>query len=102
MSVFSGITDLIGKGMDKIWPDKSKCREQQAELNKLEIQGAPQSRARLWRCYLFIGVLIILGYVVIIQPIIMLYWPNAKIPIVAEETVKFLWQVLLIGLGGAF
>ena len=40
----SWLTDLIGKGVDKIWPDKSKAREQQTALNAEELKGAPQSR----------------------------------------------------------
>ena len=39
----SWLTDLIGKGVDKIWPDKSEARAQQVALNQEELKGAPQS-----------------------------------------------------------
>ena len=102
MSWLSGLTDLIGKGMDKIWPDKEKCREQQTELNKLEIQGAPQSRVRLWRSYLMIVCMAVLGYVVIVQPVLVFYFPGIKLPTVAEPVVEAMVKLLFIGVGGAF
>ena len=96
------IGDLLSKGLDKAFPDKSKSREQQTEMNKLEIQGAPQSKVRLWRSYLMITICLCLLYVVIVQPIILLYWPNAKIPTIASDSVEVMWKILIISIGGAF
>lgn len=99
MSVLSGITDLIGKGMDKIWPDKSKCREQQTALNTEELKGAPPSRLRLWRSFLGWTLALLFVWETIARPIIVTYWPNATLPpSVLEEVIK----LLLFMLGGAF
>ena len=99
MSVFSGITDLIGKGMDKIWPDKSKAREQQTALNAEELKGAPPSRLRLWRSFLGWTLALLFVWETIARPIIVTYWPNATLPpSVLEEVIK----LLLFMLGGAF
>lgn len=99
MSVFSGITDLIGKGMDKIWPDKSKAREQQTALNTEELKGAPPSRLRLWRSFLGWTLALLFVWETIARPIIVTYWPNATLPpSVLEEVIK----LLLFMLGGAF
>lgn len=99
MSWLSGLTGLIGKGMDKIWPDKSKAREQQVELNKAELQGAPASKLRLWRSFLGWVLAILFVWEVAVRPVIVTYWPGAKLPPSAlEEVVK----LLLFMVGGAF
>lgn len=99
MSVFGSIADLIGKGMDKLWPDKSKAREQQSALNQEELRGAPSSRLRLWRSFLGWALAISFVWEVVIRPTLLTYWPTIKLPPSAlEETVK----LLLFMLGGAF
>lgn len=95
----SWLTDLIGKGVDKIWPDKSKAREQQTALNAEELKGAPTSRLRLWRSFLGWTLAILFVWETIARPIIVTYWPKATLPPSAlEEVVK----LLLFMLGGAF
>ena len=99
MSVLSGITDLIGKGMDKIWPDKSKAREQQTALNTEELKGAPPSRLRLWRSFLGWSLALCFVWEVMIRPVLVTYWPNLTLPpSMLEEVCK----LLLFMLGGAF
>ena len=95
----SWLTDLIGKGVDKIWPDKSKAREQQTALNAEELKGAPTSRLRLWRSFLGWTLALLFVWETIARPIIVTYWPNATLPpSVLEEVIK----LLLFMLGGAF
>lgn len=95
----SWLTDLIGKGVDKIWPDKSKAREQQTALNAEELKGAPTSRLRLWRPALGWALLICFVWEVMIRPVLVTYWPNLTLPpSMLEEVCK----LLLFMLGGAF
>jgi hypothetical protein len=95
----SWLTDLIGKGVDKIWPDKSKAREQQTALNAEELKGAPPSRLRLWRSFLGWTLALLFVWETIARPIIVTYWPDATLPpSVLEEVIK----LLLFMLGGAF
>ena len=95
----SWLTDLIGKGVDKIWPDKSKAREQQTELNAEELKGAPSSRLRLWRSFLGWSLALCFVWEVMIRPVLVTYWPNLTLPpSMLEEVCK----LLLFMLGGAF
>lgn len=99
MSVFSSIADLIGKGMDKIWPDKEKCREQQTALNQEELKGAPASKLRLWRSFLGWTLALLFVWEAVARPVIVTYWPDVTLPpSVLGEVVK----LLLFMLGGAF
>lgn len=99
MSWFSSISGLLSKGMDKIWPDKSKAREQQTTLNAEELKGAPPSRLRLWRSFLGWVLALLFVWEAAVRPIIVTYWPNATLPpSVLEEVIK----LLLFMLGGAF
>ena len=95
----SWLTDLIGKGMDKIWPDKSKAREQQTALNTEELKGAPTSKLRLWRSFLGWALALCFVWEVMIRPVLVTYWPNLTLPpSMLEEVCK----LLLFMLGGAF
>lgn len=95
----SWLTDLIGKGVDKIWPDKSKAREQQTALNAEELKGAPQSKLRLWRSALGWALLVCFVWEVMIRPVLVTYWPTLTLPpSMLEEVCK----LLLFMLGGAF
>ena len=99
MSWLSSITGLLGKGLDKIWPDKEKCREQQAALNQAELAGAPPSRLRLWRSFLGWILALLFVWEAVARPGIVTYWPDVTLPpSVLGEVVK----LLLFMLGGAF
>lgn len=95
----SWLTDLIGKGVDKIWPDKSKAREQQTALNAEELKGAPTSKLRLWRSFLGWSLALCFVWEVAVRPVIVTYWPSLTLPpSMLEEVCK----LLLFMLGGAF
>ena len=95
----SWLTDLIGKGVDKIWPDKSKAREQQTALNAEELKGAPTSKLRLWRSFLGWALALCFVWEVAVRPVIVTYWPSLTLPpSMLEEVCK----LLLFMLGGAF
>lgn len=95
----SWLTDLIGKGVDKIWPDKSKAREQQTALNQEELKGAPTSRLRLWRSFLGWALALCFVWEVMVRPVVTTYWPSVTLPpSMLEEVCK----LLLFMLGGAF
>lgn len=92
-------SDLIGKGMDKIWPDKSEARRQQSEINQEELKGAPSSRLRLWRSFLGWVLALLFVWEAVGRPIIVTYWPDVTLPpSVLGEVVR----LLLFMLGGAF
>lgn len=95
----SWLTDLIGKGVDKIWPDKSEARAQQVALNQEELKGAPQSKLRLWRSFLGWALSLLLVWEVAIRPVIATYWPDVTLPPSCLETVA---KLLLFMIGGAF
>lgn len=92
-------SDLIGKGMDKIWPDKSEARRQQSEINRAELEGAPPSRLRLWRSFLGWSLSVLLVWEVMLRPVIATYWPDVPLPPSKLEEVG---KLLLFMLGGAF
>jgi hypothetical protein len=92
-------SDLIGKGMDKVWPDKAEARRQQTELNKAEIEKAPASRLLLWRPLLMTVLTYLFAYEVVIRPWVLVVWPNVKIP---PSYLKEIVQMLLFSLGGAY
>ena len=99
MSWLSSITGLLGKGLDKIWPDKEKCREQQAALNQAELAGAPPSWLRRWRYFLGWILALLFVWEAVARPVIVTYWPDVTLPpSVLGEVVK----LLLFMLGGAF
>lgn len=92
-------SDLIGKGMDKIWPDKGEARRQQSEINRAELEGAPPSRLRLWRSFLGWVASLLFVWEVVGRPIIVTYWPDVPLPPSAlSEVVKLLFFMV----GGAF
>lgn len=99
MSVFSGISDLLSKGMDKIWPDKAKCREQQTDINKEELKGAPPSRLRLWRSFLGWTLSLLFVFEVAVRPVMTTYWPDVPLP---PSSIDVVSKVLLLMLGGLF
>jgi len=91
--------DLVGKGMDKLFPDKSSAREQQAALNRAELDGAPPSRLRLWRSFLGWALALLFVWEAVARPVLVTYWPDITLPPpVLGEVVK----LLLFMLGGAF
>lgn len=94
----SWLTDLIGKGVDKIWPDKSKAREQQAALNAEELKGAPTSKLRLWRSFLGWVLALLFVWEVVFRTVISTYWPEVKLP---PSVLKEITSLLLgmLGLG---
>lgn len=90
------VGDLIGKGLDKVFPDKAESRKQQAEINCAELEGAPPSRLRLWRSFLGWALVLCFVWEVIARPVIVTYWPGVVLPPSMIETVK----VLLLGMLG--
>lgn len=92
-------SDLIGKGMDKIWPDKSKCREQQVELNAEELKGAPSSKLRLWRPFLGWTLSLLFVWEAVGRPIMVTYWPDVTLP---PSTLEVVSKMLFLMLGVAF
>lgn len=88
--------DLIGKGLDKAFPDKAEARKQQSEINKAELEGAPASRLRLWRPALGWALVVCFVWEVIARPVIVTYWPDVLLPPSMIEVVK----VLLLGMLG--
>lgn len=90
---------LVGKGMDKLFPDKSASREQQTALNRAELDGAPPSRLRLWRSFLGWALALLFVWEAVARPALVTYWPDITLPpSVLGEVVK----LLLFMLGGAF
>ncbi len=92
------IGDLAGKVMDKISPDKAEARQQQTELNKTELEGAPQSKLRLWRSFLGWTLALVFAWEVAIRPVIVTYWPDVTLPPSAlKEIVGLLYGMLGLG-----
>jgi len=86
-----------GKILDKVSPDKSASREQQARINEAEIQGAPTSIMRLWRS--FLGWVLSIGFLwELIRPVILHYWPATDLPpSMAKEISALLLGMLGLG-----
>jgi hypothetical protein len=99
MGWFSSVSDMLGRVIDRIFPDKSKCREQQATLNNVELQGAPPSRLRLWRSFLGWTLSLLFVWETTGRAIVATYWPDVLLP---PSTLEVVIQMLLLMLGGAF
>lgn len=89
---------VLEKGMEKLFPDKAKAREQQAEIDKAEIAGAPPSRLRLWRSFLGWVLALLFVWEVVFRTVISTYWPGVKLP---PSVLKEITSLLLgmLGLG---
>ena len=90
--------DLIGKGLDKVFPDKAEARKQQSDINKAEVEGAPPSRMRLWRSFLGWVLSLLFVWEVVVRTVILTYWPETKLP---PSVLKEITSLLLgmLGLG---
>lgn len=99
MNWFSSLSEMLGKIIDKIWPDKSKSREQQTTINQVELQGAPPSHLRLWRSFLGWVLAVLFVWETVGRSIIVTYWPDVLLP---PSTLEVVVQMLLLMLGGAF
>lgn len=90
---------LVGAGT-KADKDALEARKavanSQAEINREEISGAPQSGLRLWRGALGWALCLCFVWEVIVRPVIGTYWPQAKLP------PSFLQEItgLLLGMLG--
>ena len=98
MGIIDGILGIGSKVMDKVWPDRAASREQQAQINQVEISGAPASRLRLWRSFLGWVLAIVFVWEVVGRNVILTYWPDTKLP---PSMIKEVTQLLLgmLGLG---
>ena len=101
MNFLTGIPlvgDIIGKIADKVAPDKGKVIEGQNRINEAEVAGAPVSRLRLWRGFLGWILASVFAWEVVARPIIVTYWPDAKLP---PSMLKEIMHILLgmLGLG---
>jgi hypothetical protein len=76
--------------------DVDKTLEAQVELRKLELQDAPKSYLRLWMAFLGWALSITVVYMIIVKPILTLYFPNLPLPELPTEVVI---QLLLGMLG---
>jgi len=108
MSILASITGLLGTGVvgkvagkiiDTVAPDKAEARRQQFELNKAEIEKAPQSKLFLWRPFVMWLFALLAAWEIIARPIIVTYWPNVSVPPSMLETVM---EVLLGGMALGF
>ena len=87
---------LLEKLMEKVSPDKADSRAEQVGLDRAELEGAPPSALRLWRC--FLGWVLALCFVweAVLRPVVVTYWPGATLPPSTLEAV----QALLLGMLG--
>lgn len=99
MNWFSSLSEMLGKIIEKIWPDKSASREQQTTINQVELQGAPPSNLRLWRSFLGWVLAVLFVWETVGRSIIVTYWPDVLLP---PSTLEVVVQMLLLMLGGAF
>ncbi len=98
MGIIDGILGIGSKVMDKVWPDKSASREQQAQINQAEVAGGPASILRLWRSFLGWVLALLFCWEVVGRTVILTYWPDTKLP---PSMLKEVFQLLLgmLGLG---
>ena len=83
MSLLSSIPvigSILSKLLDRALPDKQETRAAQVELNKQELSGASPSRLRLWRSFVGWILGIVLAWEIIVRPLVLTYFPNAKLP----------------------
>ncbi len=101
LSAIPVVGGLIDKALDRLLPDKKKVSEGQIELNKLELQEAPRSYLRLWRPFLFWVISLCILYVIVVQPVLLFYFPETPLP---DLPVNFseLMRLLLVGLGAGY
>lgn len=101
------VKDLLGigkavAGLGKADKDsiqaEAQSRANQAEINRAEINGAPQSRLRLWRSALGWALSICFIWEVMLRPVIETYLPTVALP---PSFMKEITSLLLgmLGLG---
>lgn len=100
MSVLSAIP-VLGTIIDKLGkliPDRSKVADNQATINAQEVSGAPASPLRLWRSFLGWCLALSFAWEVMMRPIIVTYWPDAKLPpSMLAEISRLLFGMLGLG-----
>jgi len=83
MTILTGlplIGGLLGRLFDRLLPDKSKVNEAQARINEAEVSGGPASLLRLWRGFVGWTLGLCLAWEIIVRPVVVTYWPEAKLP----------------------
>lgn len=96
MSVIESVSNLAGKVVDKIFPDKAESRKQQSDINREELSGAGQSKLRLWRSFLGWTLSAVFAWEVVGRTILATYFPDVKLPPSMLAEVK----TLLLGMLG--
>lgn len=96
--ILKSVFGIGEKAMEKIFPDRAKSREAQAQINESEISGAPASRLRLWRSFLGWALSLAFVWEVIARPVILTYWPQIVLPPSAIREISSLLLGML-GLG---
>ena len=98
MGILGSILGIGEKVLEKISPDRAASRQQQADINQAEIQGAPVSRLRLWRSFLGWALSLAFVWEACIRPVVVHYVPDADLP---PSMIKEISSLLLgmLGLG---
>lgn len=95
------IGSIVGKIIEKAWPDRTKSIEAQSRINEEEVRGAPPSLLRLWRPFLGWVLALTFAWEIIgrlmIIPVIAPDF-GAKLPPSALQTITTLLMGML-GLG---
>lgn len=87
---------LAAKVLDRLAPDKAEERREQAALDRVELEGAPPSRLRLWRSFLGWVLALCFAWEAVIRPVLVTYWPRLVLPPPMLDAV----QTLLLGMLG--
>ena len=87
---------LAEKVLEKVAPDRAASRAEQVALDRAELEGAPPSRLRLWRCFLGWALSLCFVWEAVCRPFLLTYWPALTLPPSTLEAV----QALLLGMLG--
>lgn len=108
MSVFTSLPILsflgkageaAGKALERLLSGKAEDRARQTEIDRTELEGAPPSRLRLWRCFLGWVLALCLAWEVAARPVLATYLPEVPLPPSMLDAVLPLLLGML-GLGG--
>ena len=80
MSLLTTGFSLVKKLFTNFTGDKGKVIENQTEIRKMELQDAPKSYLRLWVCVVGWVLSVALAWEMIVRPVIVTYFPEARVP----------------------
>ncbi len=98
MTLLATSVRVLERLLGRVVPDRTRTAQEQLELNRTEVSGAPGSRLRLWRAFLGWCLALCFVWEVMLRPVILTYRPETLLPpSVLGEVSRVLLGMLGLG-----